>query len=455
MTVLTRAAAAGIGLESPSQAAVGRTLERVGYATICAFLFNIPWGEGVLLGGGVVLGSWLGMLAFAVIALRVAVLSRIRRPWSLHYCMVAFVGWSVLSLFWTQEWDSSVTRSTTYLQLLAAVWLIWELGFTRERIEGMLGSYASGALLASGITVYNFLRGETAAKLAAEEGRHAWEASRYSVAGVNENDLGLMLALSIPVAFYLLAATNRRWVKAVCWLQIASGYTSILLTASRGSLAAGAVGFLMFPLTFFRMPKWQRAASVPVLIAVAACAAYFVPPTSWKRILQFGAEVSQGTLTHRTVIWAAGMEMFRAHPWLGVGTGAYPPVAYKIIDIPLAAHNTFISILVELGVIGAMVFAALLGNLFYCALRMRYLERCLWITVLLTWCLGVQALTWEYRKPTWMLFGILAAQAALPARMRRSSAAASRPAPLRTAPVRPDLLVVRAQLKEAESVQSV
>jgi hypothetical protein len=27
----------------------------------------------------------------------------------------------------------------------------------------------------------------------------------------------------------------------------------------------------------------------------------------------------------------------------------------------------------------------------------------------LTWTIGVSALTWEYRKPTWLLFGLLAA----------------------------------------------
>jgi hypothetical protein len=40
---------------------------------------------------------------------------------------------------------------------------------------------------------------------------------------------------------------------------------------------------------------------------------------------------------------------------------------------------------------------------------MRYIERCLWISLLLTWMIGVSALTWEYRKPTWLLFSLLAA----------------------------------------------
>jgi len=37
------------------------------------------------------------------------------------------------------------------------------------------------------------------------------------------------------------------------------------------------------------------------------------------------------------------------------------------------------------------------------------LERHFWITLLLTWSVGVSSLTWEYSKPTWFLFGVLAA----------------------------------------------
>jgi hypothetical protein len=57
------------------------------------------------------------------------------------------------------------------------------------------------------------------------------------------------------------------------------------------------------------------------------------------------------------------------------------------------------------------LLAGLLAGFFYCASRMRHLERCLWLTLMLTWTIGVSALTWEYRKPTWLLFGLLAAHA--------------------------------------------
>jgi hypothetical protein len=39
----------------------------------------------------------------------------------LRYGILALLAWSALSLFWTADWDSTVTRVGTYLQLLVVV----------------------------------------------------------------------------------------------------------------------------------------------------------------------------------------------------------------------------------------------------------------------------------------------------------------------------------------------
>jgi hypothetical protein len=81
-------------------------------------------------------------------------------------------------------------------------------------------------------------------------------------------------------------------------------------------------------------------------------------------LIEVHIELTEGTLTHRTVIWAAGMEVFRDHPFLGVGAGAYSPATVKIVNIPLIAHNTFVSVLVELGVFGPPMLLMLLASMF-------------------------------------------------------------------------------------------
>jgi O-antigen ligase len=292
---------------------------------------------------------------------------------------------------------------------LTAVWIIWELAATEDRVRGLLQSYVFGTYIASVGTIANFLMGRTAAQLAAAEGRSVWETSRYTMSGFNENDLGLMLALSLPMSFYLLASQKGALLKLLYWLQIIASITAILLTGSRGSLLAAAVSLVMLPGMVYRLPRWQRVVSMVVCVAVLACAMYLVPATSWRRLLNIEQEISEGTLTHRTLIWKAGLDAFRDHAFLGVGAGAYAPTVLKAVGVPYVAHNTFLSVLVELGVVGALLLFALLAGLFHCARRMRKRESSLWIAVLLSWAVGVSSLTWEYRKPTWLLFGILAA----------------------------------------------
>jgi O-antigen ligase len=151
-------------------------------------------------------------------------------------------------------------------------------------------------------------------------------------------------------------------------------------------------------------------ASIPVL-AVAAIA--LVPPTSWKRLASAADEVSSGTLNSRTLLWKAGFAAFRTRPVAGIGAGAYPEASAQLIGRPWGfvpvAHNSFISVAVETGVIGIVLFGGMLAMLYRSAFLMSGPTRSFWLTQLAVWTVGVCSLTWEYRKPTWLLFGLAAA----------------------------------------------
>ena len=380
-------------------------LNHVAYTILGAFVFVIPWDESVPLLGGFLLGRWLGFLAFGFTALWIGLTGRVRRTSGIHYALAGLAGWSALSLLWTADWDSTITRAGTYLQLLTAVWLIWELATTESRVLGLLRCYVLGTYISSISTIVNFIQGRTAAQLAGAKGYTVWEDPRYTINGVNENDLGVMLALSIPMTFYLAARRKRLLTRCLCWFHLGAVATAVLLTGSRGALFAASIAVLFAVLG---LPPGRLALKFTGLIVVAS-GTLFIPQATWDRLLSAGTELSGGTLTHRTVIWAAGLDAVRNHAFLGVGAGAYGLTVLKAVDIPYVAHNTFLSIFVELGVVGALLLGWLLAAAFLCAILLPSLERCLWIALLLTWSTGVSSLTWEYRKPTWFLFGMLAA----------------------------------------------
>lgn len=417
-----------IGMGAPPRLALvstrdaDRSLDWIAYLGLWAFVFVLPWEDTVPLFGGFVISRWIGLATFGIALLRTGSGAQGRKFREIHYWMLAFVAWSSASIFWSLDWDSTAERVGTYSQMLVLAWLIWVLATSEWRVLGLLQAYVFGTYVSTIGTIANLMAGRTFGQLGDIEGLNA-KSSRYTMAGVNPNDLGFMLALSIPMTLYLL--THRQTSaarKLLCWVQFVLAITTILLSGSRGATLASGCALVMLPLTVARLPRWQKVLAAVACAGSIACGAYLVPRDTWQRLFRLGTEITEGTMTHRTQIWEASMEVFRDHPFVGVGSDAHPAAVENIVGRAYVAHNTFISVLAELGVIGELILFGLLGAAFYCALRMRGLDRMLWILILATWCIGVSGGTWEYRKTTWFLLSLLAAHAYLHRAGQRSPA---------------------------------
>ena len=67
----------------------------------------------------------------------------------------------------------------------------------------------------------------------------------------------------------------------------------------------------------------------------------------------------------------------------------------------------------ELGIIGELIFLVLLGGAVLQIIKQPKTSMALWFTVLFTWIIGVQSLTWEYTKVTWLFLGFIAISAGI------------------------------------------
>jgi O-antigen ligase len=391
-----------------------KLLDQIAYTSLWVFICVVPFEEQVPpeMPHGIALSRWFGLVAAGITVLRVLVTRISRRPSVMHYWMLAFVLWAGMSIGWSIAPEDTIIRVGTYLQLLTMVWLIWELASTEYRCIGLFYAYVLGTCVPSISTIYNFLIGRTATQLRTLTGADNWDEQRFTAKHVNANDLGLLLVLSIPITVYLLSRRKSSALGYLCWLQLGMSITAILLTGSRASLISLAVALTIIPLSLSKLSKARKAVLLIASPAMLAFTIYLIPKAIWERLLSIGTELTQGTLTHRTSIWAAGVDVFRHHPLFGVGAGAFGTSVRSLLDIPYVSHNLFLSVLVELGVIGAVIFFVFLVTTFYTTIHLPHLEKRLWAVLLLSWTVGVSALTWEYRKPTWILFGLLAAHAA-------------------------------------------
>jgi O-antigen ligase len=398
------------------------TLGKIAFCSLWLLVFAMPWEDAITIPGFGTSVRLIGMVTLGLGALAIVERGKVRKPAIGHIVMALFVVLAVLSFLWSLYPEGTLIEAFSYVQLFTMVWLIWELApGVREQMH-LMRAYVLGTFVSGIDTIYLFLSHQESVY------------QRYAGAKLDANDLGLIMALSIPMSYYLLIQNRDRMVWVYRVHLILAG-TTILLTASRGATLATVVALTIVPLTQARLGGRQRVALLLTVILLIGGILFFVPETSWDRLATLPTEFEQGTFTGRTIIWKAGWEIFRAHPFVGIGANAFRVIVSRELAEPIRmgeadpappAHNTFLSVLVEQGVLGFVVFCGMLGALAVSLRGMPPFPQRLWIVSLAVWVVGVSSLTWEMRKPTWFFFGLLMAQCGSIPQMRHDVRAFAR-----------------------------
>jgi O-antigen ligase len=374
--------------------------DRAAWALLGLFVFSIPWEKSIQAPGVATLSHLFGILAFAAAAVA-AIRRRSIRPPNLALVLAAlFVLWAALTWLWSMDRQATALRVTTFAELLAMVWLIWDVCREPLRQTRLMQCYVWGAVAASASAYLRYFQGRQTYYL------------RYAAPGFDPNDFGLILALSIPMALYL-ALRSPGWMQWCYRAAVLAVMSALLLTASRTALVAAFVAFGFALWTWREADRGQRISSALLLVLLVAGMLQFAPASSRKRLATITAELTRGTLHNRTLIWKTGLKVLKRHPVLGVGAGAYPEAVRPWLGTPgvpghqYVAHNTFLSVLVECGVIGFGVYALLLATLVLFVWTLAPAERALWWIALAVWAVGVSTLTWEHYKPSWLIMALI------------------------------------------------
>ena len=382
------------------KAAVEVGLEHAAWALAWLLVFSLPLEKSVVIFGIGSVSRALGLAAFAVTLAMAVRTRRVRRPNAALLLAAAYVAWCVLTVVWSISRPVSVERAATMMQLLGMLWVVWECCRTRRAQVWLLRAYVAGASAASVLTVARYmLRQQTYYR-------------RYAAPGFDPNDMGVTLALAIPMCLHLAASSRGRAAWAVR-LAAAVIMAALLLTGSRTALVAACVAFLYSALTWRRAAPEQRVTSIGLALLLILGTVRLAPQPSRQRLATFPAEAITGTFHGRTKIWKTGFELLKSYWARGIGIAAFPEAIKPwlgrsdVADVALTAHNTFLSVLIETGVPGALLFGLLLATMALFAWMLGPSERALWFSMLTVWVAGVSTLTWEQRKPTWLIFGLI------------------------------------------------
>jgi len=380
-------------------------VNRVAFALLWAFVFVIPWEEIVHLPGLGSLPRLIGILACVVGALHVIARGSLRPLSKFHVFAGLFVLWAAVSGYWSIDPEATRVRVLTYVQLTVLAWLIWELAWSPAGQRALLEAYVLGACLGAGGVVRSYWSGVALDPTSA----------RFTGLNANPNDLGLTLALALPIAWYLGLSSPRRRIGWAWLLYVPLGMTAILLTASRGAFAAGVVGLLIIPWTLGRLPLATKVTVCVLGLATVVLGITLVPTASLDRIRSTRADIESGYFGGRGVIWQSGLDIVAERPFAGVGAGAFGAAVAPTLGEARSSHQTFLAVQVEEGIVGLSLFLAmalaLVGATMTSLPRLPRLQRNLAIFLLGVLAAGSLSAAWDYKKQLWFVLGLLAAQA--------------------------------------------
>lgn len=376
------------------------------WAVLWAFVFSIPWEKSIQLPGTATLSHLFGILAFVAAAVVAFRRGSVRQPNLVLALAAIFVAWAALTWIWSIDRTSTMRRAATLAELLAMAWLIWDSCLDRTRQRQLMQAYVWGAVAASASAYVRYLNDQ----------QTYWR--RYAAAGFDPNDFGLILALSIPVAFYL--AMSPGWARWIYRMAVVAVIGAILLTASRMAMVATVTAFA-FPLWTWRQSDPSHRVSSMLLLALMVLGVFrFAPAPARERLATITTELTKGTLHNRTTIWKTGLKVLRHHPVAGIGAGAFPEAVKPWLGVPgvpghfYVAHNTFLSVLVECGAIGFLFYGLMLVAAVFYVWTLPPTERALWAVMLAVWTIGVSTLTWEQYKPSWLILSLIMTEWGLP-----------------------------------------
>lgn len=171
------------------------------------------------------------------------------------------------------------------------------------------------------------------------------QGTRIQYVGIfnDPNDLGMLFVTALPMALYLAGRGGWLGMARLFWWAIAGTLLyGIVLTDSRGTMLAlvAMVGVYVW----LRRGPWT---------ALALCAAGLAVMKALPSRMQ-ELDVSEASALGRVDSWYQGLEFFRSSPLWGIGTNLYTDV------FNLTAHNSYVLVLAENGVIGFTLWLAVI-----------------------------------------------------------------------------------------------
>jgi O-antigen ligase len=171
--------------------------------------------------------------------------------------------------------------------------------------------------------------------------------------------LGMLIPLALGMFLYEKKQKNI-WLTVLIILFIAN-----LLTFSRGAYLGLLAGVITFGI--FSWKKLDRRYKLTSFFLASLFLVFLIWPNPIAQRFFSSFNLKEGSNSGRMEMWQKASEGIMENPALGVGIGNFPLFVKPTATYrePIYAHNTYLDIAVETGVVNALIWIGLLGVAFF------------------------------------------------------------------------------------------
>lgn len=314
-----------------------------------------------------------------------------------NIALLMYISWVVFSYVWgampgsydTNQAADPIQAINNNFYILLVSWLLLQTIETEKDLNWSALAYILGTAWLIYLAINSYKTGITV--------------ERVDIKGHDPNEISVKIALALPLMIYLMIKTHTKFYWFIGLIFVPLAIFSILITASR----TGAIVLLLGLSSFWVLPQrlgiWAKSIMLFLGIASLIVIASFVSPAAVERLLSTGSELSEGTLNERSIIWQYAFEVWQQHPIIGQGVGSFRRIINEY-NINLTAHNSFVGITVEQGVIGLLFYLAMLLVIIKSIMRLPTNLKILLSLLLGIAILGQMSMTLQDRLYIWFIY---------------------------------------------------
>ncbi|MFA6047404.1 MAG: O-antigen ligase family protein [Parcubacteria group bacterium] len=304
---------------------------------------------------------------------------------SITYLLVVFLFLSAFSFFWAKNQDFAMRKILFLLSIFPLYFVASDVIYDKEKMIKIVTLLVVSGTLAAAVGIVQFFSqfvfglervyklwadfvampflGSSAGKAVLENPSWLVNISgrtflRATSTFPDPHMLALYLGMLIPLSAGLFLKTRKTFYLVAFLIMLMAD----VLTFSRGGYLGLLVGGIFLLIVFWR--KMARKYKFFILGFAVLIAIAFIAPGPISSRFSSIFNLQEGSNVGRLDMWQKSWKVAVSHPILGVGIGNYsleikPNADYRE---PITAHNTYLDIAAETGIITALVWIALLTS---------------------------------------------------------------------------------------------